>query len=81
MTRDILKFLSGAAAAACYGHVAYAAWVARGKISAPVWKGREWGVGKMLAEAVVYGAAGIGLGYLAWRPRALPQTTTAPGAR
>lgn len=69
MRRDILTFLCGAAAAATYGHIAYAIWTARGKISVPVYKGREWGVGKMLIEAVVYGAATVGLGYLAWRPR------------
>ena len=36
----------------------------------PVFKGREWGVGKMLTEAAVYGAISAGLGYLAWRPEA-----------
>lgn len=69
MGRDILKFLSGAAAAATYGHITYAVWTARGKISVPIWKGRKWGVGKMLAEAAVYAAMSFGLGYLAWRPR------------
>lgn len=59
MKRDILKFLCGAAAAATYGHVVYAAWTARGKISAPIWKGREWGVGKMLTEAAIYGAVSM----------------------
>jgi hypothetical protein len=68
MKRDIFKFLCGAAAAATYGHVVYAIWTAKGKISVPIWKGREWGVGKMLAEAVVYGAISVGLGYLGWRP-------------
>ena len=37
-------------------------------ISVPIWRGREWGIGKMLIEAVVYGAIGAGLGYLGWRP-------------
>lgn len=68
MRRDILKFLSGAAAAASFGHIFYAVATLRGTISIPVWRGREWGVGKMLLEAVVYGAIGAGLGYLAWRP-------------
>lgn len=65
MRRDIFTFLCGAAAAATYGHIAYAIWTARGKISVPIYKGKEWGVGKMLIEAVVYGAATVGLGYLA----------------
>ena len=69
MKRDVWKFLCGAAAAATYGHVIYAAWTAKGKISVPIWKGREWGVGKMLAEAAVYAAATAGFGYLAWRPQ------------
>lgn len=68
MKRDTLTFLCGAAAAGCYGHLAYARWTAKGKISVPVFKGREWGVGKMLIEAAVYGAISIALGYLAWRP-------------
>lgn len=68
MKRDVLKFLCGAAAAATYGHVIYAVWTAKGKISVPIWKGREWGIGKMLTEAAVYGAATASLGYLAWRP-------------
>ena len=75
MKRDIVKFLCGAAAAACYGHLVYAAWTAKGKISVPVFKGRQWGVGKMLTEAAVYGAVSAALGYLDWRPearRALP---------
>ncbi len=69
MRRDIFIFLCGAAAAATYGHIVYAVWTARGKISVPIYKGKEWGVGKMLIEAVVYGAATVGLGYLAWRPK------------
>jgi hypothetical protein len=69
MRRDIFTFLCGAAAAATYGHIAYAIWTARGKISVPIYKGKEWGVGKMLIEALVYGAATAGLGYLAWRPK------------
>ena len=70
--RDILKFFSGVAAAFTFVHVAYAVATARGTISVPVWRGREWGVGKMLIEAVVYGAIGAGLGYLAWRPASRP---------
>ena len=70
MKRDLLKFLCGAAAAACYGHLVYARWTTTGKISVPVFKGREWGVGKMLTEAAVYGAVSVALGYLAWRPEA-----------
>ena len=66
--RDILKFLCGATAATSLLHVVYAGWTAKGNISVPIWKGREWGVGKMLTEAVVYGAVAAGLGYLAWRP-------------
>jgi NhaP-type Na+/H+ or K+/H+ antiporter len=67
--RDILKFLSGVAAAFTFVHVAYAVATARGTISVPIWRGREWGIGKMLIEAVVYGTIGAGLGYLAWRPQ------------
>ena len=74
--RDMLKFLCGAAAAATYVHVAYALWTHRGKISVPVWKGREWGPGKMLAEAVVYAAMTAGFGYLAWRPQSRHQLET-----
>ena len=70
MKRDIVKFLCGAAVAACSLHLVYARWAAKGKISVPVFKGREWGVGKMLTEAAVYGAISAGLGYLAWRPEA-----------
>ncbi len=68
MKRDIVKFLCGAMAAACYGHLVYARWTAKGKISVPVFKGRQWGIGKMLTEAAVYGAVSAALGYLAWRP-------------
>lgn len=68
MNRDIFKFLSGAATAASFGHVAYAIATARGTISIPVVRGREWGVGKMLLEALVYSAIGLGFGYLGWRP-------------
>ena len=68
MKRDIVKFLCGAAVAACSLHLVYARWVAKGTISVPVFKGREWGVGKMLTEAAVYGAVSAALGYLAWRP-------------
>jgi hypothetical protein len=76
--RDIFKFLAGVAAAASFGHVAYAVATARGLISVPVWRGREWGVGKMLMEAVVYGAIGAGLGYLGWRPETRPFPQTEP---
>ena len=74
--RDIFKFLSGMAAAASFGHVVYAVATARGMILAPVLRGREWGVGKMLTEAVAYGVIGAGLGYIGWRPkpRPLPQS-------
>jgi hypothetical protein len=67
--RDVFKFLSGVAAAMTFVHVVYAAATARGTVSVPIWRGREWGVGKMLIEAVVYGAIGVGLGYLGWRPQ------------
>ena len=70
--RDILKFLSGVAAAFTFVHVAYAVATARGTISVPIWRGREWGIGKMLIEAVVYGSIGTALGYLAWRPESRP---------
>ncbi len=72
MKRDILKFLCGAMAAACYGHLVYARWTAKGTISVPVFKGREWGVGKMLTEAAIYGAVSAALGYLGWRTRSVP---------
>ena len=72
MKRDILKFFSGVAAAFTFVHVVYAAMAVRGTISMPIWRGREWGVGKMLIEAVVYGTIGAGLGYLAWRPESRP---------
>ena len=38
----------------------------------PVFKGREWGVGKMLTEAAIYGAVSAALGYLGWRTRSVP---------
>ncbi|MBU3706621.1 MAG: hypothetical protein FGM50_08055 [Mycobacterium sp.] len=69
MKSDVLKVLFGAAVAACYGHLTYARWTAKGMITVPVFKGREWGVGKMLTEAAVYGAISVGLGFLAWRPK------------
>lgn len=72
MKRDILKFLAGVAAAFTFVHVVYAIAAARGTISVPIWRGREWGIGKMLTEAVVYGVIGSGLGYLAWRPESPP---------
>lgn len=77
MKRDILKFLCGAAAAWTAVHLIYARWTAKGIVSVPIYKGREWGVGKMLLEAVVYGAIATGLGYLAWRPR--PSEVPSPG--
>jgi len=70
--RDIAKFLSGVAAAFTFVHVVYSVATARGTVSAPIWRGREWGVGKMLIEAVVYGSITAGLGYLAWRPESRP---------
>ena len=70
--RDILKFLSGVAAAFTFVHIAYAVATARGTISVPIWRGREWGIGKMLVEAVVYGSIGAGLGYFAWRSESRP---------
>lgn len=72
MKRDIAKCLSGVAAAFALVHIAYAAATIRGTISVPIWRGREWGIGKMLIEAVVYGVIGTGLGYLAWRPEPSP---------
>ncbi len=68
MKRDILKFLCGATAAGAYGHIAYARWVAKGKISVPIFKGRPWGIDKLLIEAAVYAALSAVLGYRAWRP-------------
>ncbi len=81
MNRDIFKFLCGVAAAASFGHVGYAVATARGTISVPIWRGREWGVGKMLIEAVIYGAISVGLGYLGWRSelRELPQPASPLG--
>lgn len=75
MSRDIFKFLCGAAVAGTYVHVFYAVAIKRGTISVPIWRGREWGVGKILTEAVVYGAISVVLGYLGWRPerREMPQ--------
>lgn len=78
MKRDSLKFLCGAAAAATYGHIAYAVWTARGTVSVPVYKGRQWGVGKMLTEAGIYGAASLVLGYFAWRPQIRQLLQTSP---
>lgn len=72
MKRDFLKFLCGAAAAGAYGHLAYARWVAKGTISVPIFKGRPWGIRKILIEAAVYTALSAALGYLAWRPVARP---------
>ena len=68
MKRDIFKFLCGAAAAGCYGHVIYAVWTARGTISTPIWKGREWGIGKMSLEALFFAGLTAVFGYLGWRP-------------
>jgi hypothetical protein len=78
MKRDVFKFLCGAAAAGSLGHVGYAVATARGTISVPIFRGREWGVGKMLIEAGVYGAISVALGYLGWRsePRELPRPTS-----
>ena len=81
MKRDILKFLSGVAAAFTFVHVAYAVATARGTISVPIWRGRQWGVGKMLIEAVAYGSIGAGLGYLAWRPESRPLSRARAGER
>ena len=72
MKRDIYKFLAGAAMAGSFGHAAYAVATARGDISVPIWRGREWGVGNMLIEAAVYAAVGVGLAYLGWRPESGP---------
>lgn len=78
MQRDMLKFLSGVATAASLIHIGYAVKIMRGEISVPVWRGRPWGVGKILLEAVVYGAAGAGLGYLGWRPEPQAALVSAP---
>lgn len=78
MKRDIFKFLSGVAAAASVGHIAAALATWRGMISVPIWRGREWGIGKMLTEAAVYGAIGAGLGYLGWRPESNPVLQAEP---
>jgi hypothetical protein len=78
MRRDILKFLSGFAAAMSFVHIAAATATARGMISVPIWRGREWGIAKMLIEAVVYGAIGVGLGYLGWRPEPRPTLPAEP---
>lgn len=80
MKRDIFKFFSGVAAAASFGHIAAAIATARGMISVPIWRGREWGIGKMVIEAVVYGAIGAGLGYLGWRPESRPVLPSEPPA-
>lgn len=81
MKRDILKFLSGAAAAFTFVHVVYAAATVRGTVSVPIWRGREWGAGKMLIEAVVYAAITAGLGHLAWRPEARALSPDPVGAQ
>ena len=81
MKRDLAKFLTGAAAAMSYVHIAYAVAAAKGIISVPIFRGREWGVGKMWIEAVVYGIIAAGLGYLGWRPepREVASPTTMTG--
>ena len=78
MKRDIFTFLCGMAAAASFGHVGYAVATARGTISVPIWRGRQWGVDKMLIEAMIYGAISVAVGYLGWRsePHELPQPTS-----
>ena len=68
MKRDGFKFLSGFMSAMTFVHVFYAIATRRGTAAVPMWRGHQWGVGKMLIEAVVYGSAAIGLGYLGWRP-------------
>ncbi len=77
MNRDVFKFLSGFAAAMTFIHVVYAAATASGTVSVPMWRGRPWGVGKMLVEAVVYGSVAAGLGYLGFNEKS-PQPATAP---
>ena len=72
MKRDIVKFLSGFFAAMSFVHIAAIVATARGVIPVPTWRGREWGIGKMLIEAVVYGAIGAALGYLGWRHPSRP---------
>lgn len=74
MARDAFKFLTGVSAAMTFVHVVYAVASKRGTISIPIWRGRQWGAGKMLAEAVVYGSITAVLGYLAWRPQTLEPT-------
>ncbi|WP_142301070.1 hypothetical protein [Mycobacterium lehmannii] len=64
MNRDIFEFMGGVMAAAGFGHAVYAAETARGIVSVPIWRGREWGVGKTLVEAAIHGAFSAAFGYL-----------------
>lgn len=66
MNREACKFFSGSFAALAYAHGAYAVATSRGIISEPVFLGKRWGVGYMWAEAAVYSAISLALGYLGW---------------
>ncbi len=79
MKREAYKFLSGAFAALAYAHAMYAVLTSRGMIGKTVFLGRRWGVGFMWAEAGVYSAISLTLGYLGWfaKPTALQHLPTA----
>lgn len=66
MNREVYKFLSGSFAALAYVHAAYAVATSRGLINDPVFLGRRWSVGYMWAEAAVYSAVSLTLGYFGW---------------
>lgn len=77
MKREACKFFSGSFAALAYAHAAYAVATDRGIIDEPVFLGRRWGVGYMWAEAAVYSALSVALGYFGWisKPQEQPQNS------
>ena len=79
MNREVCKFFSGSFAALASAHAAYAVATSRGIINEPVFLGRRWGVGYMWAEAAVYSAVSLLVGYVGWssKPQAqLREPTT-----
>ncbi len=70
MNREVCKFMSGSFAALAYAHAGYAVATSRGLVNEPVFLGRSWGVGTMWAEAAIYSAASLVLGYLGWASNA-----------
>lgn len=80
MKREVCKFFSGSFAALAFAHAAYAVATSRGMIDEPVFLGRQWGVGYMWTEAVVYSAISVALRYASWGNRPTRRQDESPSS-